>query len=82
MTGEGLARFRMKSPLLIVLVALLVMTGSAMALMNKACKSSKQHAWCAPVFERHHAGTVHGWEHSGASPGQLQEIRTFFSLPI
>ena len=41
----------MKSPLLIVLAAVvLVITGSAMALMNNACKSSK-HAWCAPVSE-------------------------------
>jgi len=59
--GQALARFRMKSPLLIVLAAVvLVITGSGMAVMNNACKSSK-HAWCAPVSDmRHHVRTMHG----------------------
>jgi hypothetical protein len=41
----------MKSPLVIVLVALVLVTVSTLAVMNKTCKSS-QHAWCAPM--RHH----------------------------
>jgi len=41
----------MKSPLVIVLVALVLVTVSTLAVMNKTCKSSR-HAWCAPM--RHH----------------------------
>jgi len=37
----------MKSPLVIVLVAVVLVTASTLAMMNKACKSS-EHAWCAP----------------------------------
>jgi hypothetical protein len=44
----------MKSPLVIVLVAVVLVTGGTLAVMNKACKSS-QHAWCAPMSSmRHH----------------------------
>jgi hypothetical protein len=41
----------MKGPLVIVLGALVLVTVSTLAVMNKTCKSS-QHAWCAPM--RHH----------------------------
>jgi hypothetical protein len=41
----------MKSPLVIVLMALVLVTVSTLAVLNKTCKSS-QHAWCAPM--RHH----------------------------
>jgi hypothetical protein len=44
----------MKTPLLIVLGAIVLMAGSGLAIMNKACKSS-DHAWCAPISDiRHH----------------------------
>jgi hypothetical protein len=43
----------MKSPLVIVLVAVVLVTVSALAVMNKACKSS-QHAWCAPMATVRH----------------------------
>ena len=44
----------MKSPLVIVLVAVALVTVSTLAVMNNACKSS-QHAWCAPMSSmRHH----------------------------
>ena len=44
----------MKSPLVIVLVAVVLVAVSALAIMNNACKSS-QHAWCAPMSSmRHH----------------------------
>jgi Tfp pilus assembly protein PilV len=43
----------MKSPLVIVLVAVVLVAVSALAIMNNACKSS-QHAWCAPTSMRHH----------------------------
>ena len=38
----------MKSPLVIVLVAVVLVAVSTLAVMNNACKSS-QHAWCAPM---------------------------------
>ena len=46
----------MKTPLLIVLTAVAIVAGSALAIMNHACKNS-QHAWCAPTSSsiRHHA---------------------------
>src|SRR6516225_9086319 len=43
----------MKSPLVIVLVAVVLAAVSTLAVMNTACKSS-QHAWCAPMSMRHH----------------------------
>jgi hypothetical protein len=47
----------MKSPLVIVLVAVVLTAFSTLAVMNKACKSS-QHAWCAPMSSlRHHIKT-------------------------
>ena len=45
----------MKTPLLIVLAVDDPGTGSALAVMNNACKSI-HHAWCAPISDiRHHA---------------------------
>ena len=45
----------MKTRLLIVLMVVVLGTGSALAIMNNACKSSR-HAWCAPISDvRHHA---------------------------
>ena len=38
----------MKSPLVIVLVAVVLVTVGTLAVMNNACKSS-QHVWCAPM---------------------------------
>jgi hypothetical protein len=38
----------MKSPLVIVLVGVVLVTVGTLAVMNKACKSG-QHAWCAPM---------------------------------
>jgi hypothetical protein len=47
----------MKSPLVIVLVAVVLVGISTLAIMNTACKSS-QHAWCAPMSSlRHHTNT-------------------------
>jgi hypothetical protein len=45
----------MKSPLLIVLTAAVVLlgTGSTLALMNNACKTS-HHSWCAPSSDLRH----------------------------
>ena len=51
----------MKTPLLIVLTAAVVMTvaGSALAIMNTACKTG-EHRWCAPTSDiRHHMRTGH-----------------------
>jgi len=51
-SGQG--GVTMKSPLVIVLVAVVLVTVSTLAVMNNACKSS-QHAWCAPMSSmRHH----------------------------
>jgi hypothetical protein len=47
----------MKTPLLAVLTAVLVVAGSALAIMNNACKSG-HHSWCAPMSDiRHHVRT-------------------------
>ena len=46
-SGRG-AEVTMKSPLLIVLVAAVLVTVGTLAVMNNACKSS-QHPWCAPT---------------------------------
>jgi len=47
----------MKTPLLIVLTAVVFWVGSALAIMNKSCKSS-HHEWCAPISDiRHHTKT-------------------------
>ena len=51
----------MKTPLLIVLTAVVVVAvaGSALAIMNNACKSG-EHRWCAPTSDiRHHVRTGH-----------------------
>lgn len=43
----------MKTPALILLILVVLVAGSALAIMNNACKSS-HHAWCASDI-RHHA---------------------------
>jgi hypothetical protein len=43
----------MKSPLVVVLVAVVLVTVSTLAVMNQTCKSS-QHAWCAPMSTMRH----------------------------
>ena len=48
----------MKSPLVIVIVAVVLVTVGTLAAMNKACKSS-QYGWCTPMSTvRHHIKTV------------------------
>jgi hypothetical protein len=47
----------MNSPLLVSLVVIVLVVGSTLSVMNKACKSG-YHAWCAPNFTvRHHVRT-------------------------
>ena len=44
----------MNSPLLVVLIVIVLLLGSALSVMNKACKTG-YHTWCDPVFSvRHH----------------------------
>ena len=44
----------MNSPLLVVIVVIVLIVGSTLTIMNKACKSG-YHAWCAPISTvRHH----------------------------
>jgi hypothetical protein len=43
----------MKTALVIVLSAVVVIVGSTLTVMNKACKSG-YHAWCAPMFTVRH----------------------------
>jgi hypothetical protein len=44
----------MNSPLLGVLIVIMLVVGSTLTIMNKACKSG-YHAWCAPMSTvRHH----------------------------
>ncbi len=44
----------MKTPLLIVIAAVVFVAGSTLAVMNNACKSNR-YSWCAPVsgFQHH-----------------------------
>ena len=45
------------SPLLVVLIVIMLIVGSTLSIMNKACKSG-YHAWCAPMSTvRHHVKT-------------------------
>ncbi len=47
----------MKTALVIVLTAVVVIVGSTLTIMNKACKSG-YHAWRNPMFTaRHHIKT-------------------------
>jgi hypothetical protein len=44
----------MNSSLLVVLIVIMLVVGSTLSVMNKACKSG-YHAWCAPMSTvRHH----------------------------
>jgi len=43
----------MKTPLAIVLTAVVLLTVSTLAIMNNACKSG-QHEWCVPSTIWHH----------------------------
>ena len=47
----------MNSPLVAVLIVIVLVVGSTLSVVNKACKSG-YHAWCAPMFTvRHHSRT-------------------------
>jgi hypothetical protein len=49
----------MKTPILIILTMLVLVVGSALAVMNNACKSN-HYSWCAPNLSvRHHLKTEH-----------------------
>lgn len=52
-SGAGSSEAAMKTPVLILLILVVLVAGSALAIMNNACKSS-HHAWCASDI-RHHA---------------------------
>ena len=55
--GEKQASFAMKTSLVIALtVAFVLAGGSALAVMNKACKSG-HHPWCAPTRTHIKVGT-------------------------
>ena len=44
----------MCSPLLVVLIVIMLIVGSILSAMNRACKHG-YHAWCAPMSTvRHH----------------------------
>ena len=48
----------MNSPLLVVIIVIVLVVGSTLTIMNKACKSG-YHMWCAPMSSmvRHHVKT-------------------------
>ena len=47
----------MNSPLVAVLIVIVLIAGSTLSIMNKACKSG-YHSWCAPMSTvRHHSRT-------------------------
>ncbi len=55
--GAALGRSAMKVRLSIVITVIVLVTGSTLAIMNNACKSS-HHTWCAPTSTiRHHMHT-------------------------
>ena len=57
--GPRSSEVAMKSPVLIVLIAIMLVAGSSLAIMNRACKSN-HHAWCVQVSDiRHHVKTKH-----------------------
>jgi hypothetical protein len=57
--GARISEVAMKTPLLIVLAVVVLDAGSALAIMNIACKSS-HHAWCAPISDiGHHTRIGH-----------------------
>jgi hypothetical protein len=50
----------MKTPLAIVLTAVVLVAVGTLAVMNNACKSGR-HGWCAPMSAlRHHIKTGQG----------------------
>jgi hypothetical protein len=52
--GPAIAEVAMKTALVIVLTTVVVIVGSTLSIMNKACKNG-YHAWCNPTFTvRHH----------------------------
>ena len=46
----------MNSPLVAALIVIVLTAGSALSIMNKACKSG-YHSWCALFTVRHHSRT-------------------------
>jgi hypothetical protein len=49
-----------KTLLLIVLTVVVLGVGSALAIMNNACKAN-HHTWCSPAFNmRHHVKAQYG----------------------
>ena len=49
----------MNSPLLVVIIVIVLIVGSTLSIMNKACKSG-YHSWCAPISTvRHHHIKTH-----------------------
>jgi hypothetical protein len=45
----------MNSPLLAIVIMIVILVGSTLTIMNKACKTG-YHSWCAPMsaLVRHH----------------------------
>ena len=49
----------MKTPLAIILIAVVLVVVSTLAIMNNACKTGR-HEWCVPMSAlRHHIKTEH-----------------------
>jgi hypothetical protein len=47
----------MNTPVITVIIVVVLIVGSALSIMNRACKSG-YHAWCAPMSTvRHHSKT-------------------------
>jgi hypothetical protein len=58
--GALVREFAMKTPLLIVLIAVIIGAGGGLAAMNNACKKS-HHPWCAPNYSlQHYSKNRHG----------------------
>ena len=47
----------MNTPVIAALIAIVLIVGGTLSIMNRACKSG-YHAWCAPISTvRHHSKT-------------------------
>ena len=46
----------MNTPIIAVIIAIMLIVGSTLSVMNKACKSG-YHAWCDPMFTARHVKT-------------------------
>jgi len=55
----------MKASILMIVAATMLIVGGVLAVMNNACKSGAQHAWCAPMSSIRHQALPRRAHHIG-----------------